>query len=198
MKIPALVLSAALVLTLGACSYEPEPTPSPTVTVSNELHQKPAKTQTPEPIVEFPVVAPTPTPEPVAPVAAPKAPEQPQAPAVPAKPVEAPKPALTGTQWAYDVAARHGVVVPVPMSVEPLGDCGSAGASGCTRNYVDSKTGKFISSAFIRISPAVVGTAAGEFTVLHEIGHAYGNLSECAADQFAYAHGGSGFRDKYC
>jgi len=104
---------------------------------------------------------------------------------------------VTPEQWVADVMAAHNVTAPVRVRVADT--CQGAFTLGCTNVTWVPGTRIIATVTDVRISSKVIGTAQGVHTVLHEVGHANGIVSECGADAFAHAHGADpSFHDYYC
>lgn len=89
---------------------------------------------------------------------------------------------VTPERWVAHIVAEAGLVA--PMKIEVTDKCGPYPTMGCTGIRPSDR-----SVSYIRIAPWAIGTDRGKHTVLHELGHAAGNFQECAADDFAHAHG---------
>ena len=88
--------------------------------------------------------------------------------------------------WAEQVLTAYGVSLPANtiVAVTPVLGCGPTQPNtfigGCTYPATAS------TPITIVISPELQWTAAGEWTLMHELNHAQGNMhDECAADQYA-------------
>ena len=93
---------------------------------------------------------------------------------------------VSQVKWEDQVLAAYGLTLPTNtiVAVTPVLSCGPTQPvpfiGGCTYPATAS------TPITIVISPELQYTSWGEFTLMHELNHAQGNMSdECAADQYA-------------
>ena len=106
---------------------------------------------------------------------------------------------LSPSVWVDQVLTAYGVSLPANtvVAVTPVLGCGPTQPSpfvgGCTYGATAS------TPITVVISPELMYTSGGEWTLMHELSHAYGNMTdECAADQYANDMTGFGINAYDC